>query len=267
MIEPATSPALSAPSNGSDALLEREAVDVGVDDRVRVSRQRQREVRRLQRPEHGVMVAQRRRTRATRRETFNHRAITYVVSAQGQCMITIGTTASVSKRRVALVAGLGLLLMAVLAGRANFAVLERLIVDGDAAATANAIIDALGIFRLAIIALFGVAILDVIVAPALLIFFDPVHSSPQGAGPSAVRVSDSQRQRRSVIAAQKVDLEIVECAGLDAGANVVHQAYDESLIVNGAECGGEHLASLEQMMQVRPCVVGAGVAVAVLIDL
>lgn len=57
-----------------------------------------------------------------------------------------------SKRRVALVAGLGLLLMAVLAGRANFAVLERLIVDGDAAATANAIIDAFGIFRLAIIA-------------------------------------------------------------------------------------------------------------------
>src|SRR5215218_11068099 len=90
-------------------------------------------------------------------------------------MSTVATTAPTSGRRAALVAGLGLLLMALLAGLANFAVLERLIVQGNASATASALLDALGSFQLAIVSLFGVAVLDVIVAWALLIFFDPVH--------------------------------------------------------------------------------------------
>jgi Domain of unknown function (DUF4386) len=95
-------------------------------------------------------------------------------------MSTVATTSATAKRGAAnrgaaLVAGLGLLLMAVLAGLANFAVLQRLIIEGDAAATASAILDALGIFQLAIVALFGVAVLDVVVAWALLIFFYPEH--------------------------------------------------------------------------------------------
>ena len=77
--------------------------------------------------------------------------------------------------RAALVAGLGLLVMALLAGVANFAVLERLVVEGDAAGTTSAILDALGIFRLAIVALFAVAVLDLVVAWALWIFFDWVQ--------------------------------------------------------------------------------------------
>lgn len=90
-------------------------------------------------------------------------------------MSTVATTVPTAKRGAALIAGLGLLLMAVLAGLANFAVLQRLIMEGNAAATASAILDTLGIFQLAIVALFGVAVLDVIVAWALLIFFYPVH--------------------------------------------------------------------------------------------
>jgi hypothetical protein len=78
-------------------------------------------------------------------------------------------------RRAALVAGLSLLLMAVLAGLANFAVLERLVIEGDAAATTSNITEALGSFRLAIIALLLVAVLDVVAAWALWIFFDRVH--------------------------------------------------------------------------------------------
>jgi hypothetical protein len=65
--------------------------------------------------------------------------------------------------------------MAILAGLANFAVLERLVIPGDAASTTSAILNAWGIFWLAIMALFGVAVLDVVVAWALWMFFDRVH--------------------------------------------------------------------------------------------
>jgi Domain of unknown function (DUF4386) len=90
---------------------------------------------------------------------------------------TVAPTANhgAASRRAAVVAGLGLLLMAVLAGLANFTVLQRLIMEGNPADTASAILDDLGVFQLAIVALFGVAVLDVIVGWALLIFFYPVH--------------------------------------------------------------------------------------------
>jgi hypothetical protein len=97
------------------------------------------------------------------------------VRAQGRRMTTFSTTAHGSMRRAALVAGLSLLLMAVLADLANFGVLERLVSEGDPAVTTSNIIDALGSFRLAIIALFLVAVLDVVVAWALWIFLDQVH--------------------------------------------------------------------------------------------
>jgi hypothetical protein len=78
-------------------------------------------------------------------------------------------------RRAALIAGLGLLLMAVLAGLATFAVLERVVTDGDASRTTSDILAAFGSFRLAILALVGVAVLDVVVAWALWACFDRVH--------------------------------------------------------------------------------------------
>jgi hypothetical protein len=77
--------------------------------------------------------------------------------------------------RAALIAGLGLLLMAVLAGLATFGVLERVITDGDASRTTSDILAAFRSFRLAIFALCGVAVLDVVVAWALWAFFDRVH--------------------------------------------------------------------------------------------
>ena len=53
------------------------------------------------------------------------------------------TTGTASMHRSGLIAGLGLLLMAVLAGLATFRVLERVITEGDASRTVGDIIDAL----------------------------------------------------------------------------------------------------------------------------
>jgi hypothetical protein len=78
-------------------------------------------------------------------------------------------------RRAALIAGLGLLLMSVLAGLANFAVLERVVSAGDATPTTSEILEAFNSFRLAIAVLFLVAALDVVVAWALWAFFARVH--------------------------------------------------------------------------------------------
>jgi hypothetical protein len=90
-------------------------------------------------------------------------------------MRTITTAAHASIRRTGLIAGLGLLLMAMLAGLATFGVLERVVTEGDASRTTGDILEAFGRFRFAILALFGVAVLDVIVAWALWVFFDRVH--------------------------------------------------------------------------------------------
>jgi hypothetical protein len=90
-------------------------------------------------------------------------------------MTTSTATSSPSTRQAALIAGLGLLLMTVLAGLANVAVLERLVSEGDATRTTSDILESFGGFRLAIIALFLVAALDVVVAWALWVLFDRVH--------------------------------------------------------------------------------------------
>ena len=89
--------------------------------------------------------------------------------------MTTTTGSHLAMHRAALIAGLGLLLMAVLAGLATFGVLERVVTDGDASRTTNDILAAFGSFRLAILALFSVAVLDIVVAWALWAFFDRVH--------------------------------------------------------------------------------------------
>lgn len=78
-------------------------------------------------------------------------------------------------RRPALVAGTGLLAMAVLAPAANFGVIQHLVTPGDATRTAGHILASAGLFRLGIAALAAVVILDIVVAWALLKFFEPVH--------------------------------------------------------------------------------------------
>ena len=74
-----------------------------------------------------------------------------------------------------LVAGLGLLVMAVLAAFSNFYVLQNIVVPGDAAKTAANIIASAGLFRIAICCFLIVAVLDVVVAWALYLLLKPAN--------------------------------------------------------------------------------------------
>ena len=86
----------------------------------------------------------------------------------------------ISLRTAALIGGLGLLLMAILAPIAQFGVLQGVIVDGDAAATAANIAESEGMFRVAIACFLLVAVLDVVVALALYVVFRPVNAFLSG---------------------------------------------------------------------------------------
>ena len=85
--------------------------------------------------------------------------------------------AEISLRKAAIVAGLGLLIMAILAPIANFGVLQKLIVPGDATITASNIMASAGLFRIGILCFLIVAILDVIVAWGLYVLLKPVNTS------------------------------------------------------------------------------------------
>jgi len=80
-----------------------------------------------------------------------------------------------SQRKAAIVAGLGLLLMTVLAIFANFVVVEGLVVPGDATATVSNIVDNELLFRAGICCFMLVAALDVVVAWALYAFVKQVN--------------------------------------------------------------------------------------------
>jgi hypothetical protein len=82
--------------------------------------------------------------------------------------------ASPSMRAAALVAGLGILLMAALAGFGNFVAVEGLVTPGDAARTADDILAAETTFRLGVLSLYLVVVLDVVVAWALMRVLGPV---------------------------------------------------------------------------------------------
>jgi hypothetical protein len=85
-----------------------------------------------------------------------------------------GRPTSLSVRRASLVAGTGYLLLSILAGFGNYGVLAHLVTTGHAIKTANAITASRGLFVLGIGSLAAVAVLDVIVALALLKIFSPV---------------------------------------------------------------------------------------------
>lgn len=80
-----------------------------------------------------------------------------------------------SRRKVAVIAGLGLLIMAILAPFAVFGVLEALVVPADATATFDNIVASQGLFRSGIAAFLIVIILDVVVAWALYVLLAPVN--------------------------------------------------------------------------------------------
>jgi hypothetical protein len=79
-----------------------------------------------------------------------------------------------SQRTASLVAGLALALIAVIASVGNFIALEPLITPGDAAKTAEDILNSEAQFRWGIAALIVAAVLDIVVAGALLALFEPV---------------------------------------------------------------------------------------------
>jgi Domain of unknown function (DUF4386) len=89
-------------------------------------------------------------------------------------VISTTATSESSLRRSAVVAGVGILLISVLAGLANFGAVEGLVTGGDATKTALDILASEGTFRLAIVAFVVVAVLDAVVAWALYAFFTPV---------------------------------------------------------------------------------------------
>jgi hypothetical protein len=82
-----------------------------------------------------------------------------------------------SVRTAALVAGLGLLAMAILAPFANFYVLQNLIVANDVKATSEHILASLGLFRIGIVSFLVVAVLDVVVAWGLHVLLEPVSKN------------------------------------------------------------------------------------------
>lgn len=82
--------------------------------------------------------------------------------------------ADVSLSTAALVAGAGLLTMAVLSAL-SIPFLERVVVAGDPGATASNVLGDEFRFRLSIVALVGVVALDVVVAWALYVFLRPVN--------------------------------------------------------------------------------------------
>ena len=85
-------------------------------------------------------------------------------------------TEGVSIRAAAVVAGAALTLMAALGGFGNLAAVDGLVTAGDAAATARDITASEGLFRSGIASLYLVALLDVVVAWALMRVFSPVNA-------------------------------------------------------------------------------------------
>ena len=82
-----------------------------------------------------------------------------------------------SQRKASLIGGIALFLLAVLAGLANFGVVEVLVTPGDAARTARDLINSEALFRSGIAGLIVVVILDIVVACSLLTVFEPVNRS------------------------------------------------------------------------------------------
>jgi hypothetical protein len=80
-----------------------------------------------------------------------------------------------SVHQASIIAGVGILLMALLAGFGGLFVVEGLVTPGDAAKTAKDVMASAGLFRLGVASLYLVVVLDVIVAWALFRVFGSVN--------------------------------------------------------------------------------------------
>jgi hypothetical protein len=83
----------------------------------------------------------------------------------------------ISLRTAAMVAGVGLLLMAILSPIAYLSTFQSLVKFDDAALTAQNILNSMGAFRTCILLLFTVAILDIVVAWGLYIILVPANKN------------------------------------------------------------------------------------------
>ena len=83
----------------------------------------------------------------------------------------------ISLRTAAMVAGVGLLLMAILSPIAYLNIFQSLVKFDDADLTAQNILNSMGAFRTCILLLFTVAILDIVVAWALYIMLVPANKN------------------------------------------------------------------------------------------
>ena len=86
----------------------------------------------------------------------------------------LGSERTRSRHQASIIAGIGILLMAVLAGFGGLFVVDGLVTPGDAAKTAKDVIASAGLFRLGVASLYLVVVLDVLVAWALFRVFGPV---------------------------------------------------------------------------------------------
>lgn len=86
----------------------------------------------------------------------------------------VGQDANRTIRQASVTAGVGLLLMAALAGFAKIVVLDGMVTEGNAVQTAADIIESGGVFRLGIVSLFLVIVLDFAVAWGLYRVLSPV---------------------------------------------------------------------------------------------
>jgi hypothetical protein len=85
--------------------------------------------------------------------------------------------ADISIKNSAIIAGISLLVMAIIAPIANFSILQGLIDPNDVAKTVSNITENIGTFRIGIVLFLIVAILDILIAWALYIFLRPQNKS------------------------------------------------------------------------------------------
>ncbi len=134
-----------------------------------------------------------------------------VDSPQLETISTPVLSCGAQPRTLAMIAGLSLLLVAILAPLAVSGVLGSLVVYGDPAATFNDIADSQGLFRSSIAALLMVIMLDIVVAWALFVLLRKVNST------IALLTAWVRLAFAAVLAAVLVNL--LEAADLVAGAN------------------------------------------------
>ncbi|HKK41901.1 MAG TPA: DUF4386 domain-containing protein [Bacteroidales bacterium] len=94
-----------------------------------------------------------------------------------QSVIIADNKNDISLRSAAIITGIALIFMALLAPVANFSILQKLFIPGDAQATMSNILNSPGSFRAATVLFLIVAVLDIIVAWGLYVLFKPVNHS------------------------------------------------------------------------------------------